>query len=130
MCRSRFCGESNVLFSRYLSSFQLLSKSFLLPKNVFEVCVPKLQIRIEIHEVDEIVSGVAKVDELVINDDQVFHFLVVVVAEQDVVRPEVSVTKREHVIGCSGMTVIKNGEVYCQSVKVRISSPNFFLLTC
>ena len=43
------------------------------------------------HKVDKVVSGVTVVDELVVDDDEVLDGAAVVVSEQDVVRPEVSV---------------------------------------
>ena len=47
--------------------------------------------KITYHKVDKVVSGVTVVDELIVDDDEVLDGALLVVREQDVVRPEVAV---------------------------------------
>ena len=58
---------------------------FGLPEDIIKMRVSEFQVRVEVHEVDEIIRWVSVIDELVINDDQVLHLVVFIVAEQDVV---------------------------------------------
>ena len=48
-------------------------------EDVVEVRVPELEVGVQVDEVDEVVGGVAVVDQLVVDDDQVLRVRLVLV---------------------------------------------------